>query len=333
MLACYGQLGEALACAQESVEVATEVDNRLWIVGGHCSLGDAYLAVLDPEHAVEVLDRGVALARTLGSTVYLGNVTASLARAHLLCGDLAAAQRTIAHVDVNDPAPRSLEQRRLMWVSAQVALAAQDPVTALRVTDRLKATASDPSGEGAIPALDALRADALLALGRADEAYTALVVARRQAEEQGHRLLLWQIDRSLVQVHAARRRRGEARLALRNATETIDALADSIPQLAVRERFRTTALACLPAVAGPTPLQAAKEAAGGLSRREREIADLVAHGSSNADIASALTISVRTVETHIANIYAKLGMNSRVQLTAWAIDHQSLDLASPRTRA
>ncbi len=52
----------------------------------------------------------------------------------------------------------------------------------------------------------------------------------------------------------------------------------------------------------------------GITRRERDIARGILRGSSNAEIAAALFISERTVETHVTNIYQKTGVKSRVQL-------------------
>ncbi|MEZ0076563.1 LuxR C-terminal-related transcriptional regulator [Planotetraspora sp. GP83] len=54
-----------------------------------------------------------------------------------------------------------------------------------------------------------------------------------------------------------------------------------------------------------------------LTRRETEIATLVAQGLSNKDIAAALVISQRTAEGHIEHILNKLGFNSRAQVAAW----------------
>lgn len=53
-----------------------------------------------------------------------------------------------------------------------------------------------------------------------------------------------------------------------------------------------------------------------LTRREQEIAPLAAAGISSRDIARRLTISTRTVESHLARIYAKLGITSRAELPA-----------------
>ena len=53
-----------------------------------------------------------------------------------------------------------------------------------------------------------------------------------------------------------------------------------------------------------------------LTKRERQVAQLVASGATNREIADALVLSVKTVETHIAHIFAKLDVRSRTALAA-----------------
>ncbi len=65
------------------------------------------------------------------------------------------------------------------------------------------------------------------------------------------------------------------------------------------------------------PAAPAPEEPAPLTRREREVADLVAEGLSNKEIAAALVISTRTAESHVERILAKLGFASRAQVAAW----------------
>jgi DNA-binding CsgD family transcriptional regulator len=73
----------------------------------------------------------------------------------------------------------------------------------------------------------------------------------------------------------------------------------------------------------PFPLAPVRKVALGphspsvLSRREGEVAQLVAQGMTNAEIADRLTITVRTAEGHVEHIRNKLGFHSRVQIGAW----------------
>ncbi|WP_433685797.1 response regulator transcription factor [Nocardia sp. CA-119907] len=54
-----------------------------------------------------------------------------------------------------------------------------------------------------------------------------------------------------------------------------------------------------------------------LTARERQVAELVAQGLSNRQIAERLVLSPRTVDRHLENILCKLGYSSRTQIAAW----------------
>jgi predicted ATPase/DNA-binding CsgD family transcriptional regulator len=87
----------------------------------------------------------------------------------------------------------------------------------------------------------------------------------------------------------------------------------------------------------PAPAAAARRPAsrpGGLTRREAQVADLVAAGRTNRQIARALTISEKTVEVHVHNVIAKLGAQSRTEVATWVVAEQNAPLhGSPDTPA
>lgn len=60
----------------------------------------------------------------------------------------------------------------------------------------------------------------------------------------------------------------------------------------------------------------------GLTKREREVARLVALGLSNKEIATTLVVAQRTAEGHVQRILTKLGLSSRVQLAGWVRDQE-----------
>lgn len=96
-------------------------------------------------------------------------------------------------------------------------------------------------------------------------------------------------------------------------------LIDAIKHVAARQRYLAPELRWLHDELQSRP--AAGGVLGRLSAREREIFDLLVNGSSNADIAQQLFISVKTVETHRMRIFRKLGVNSLAALTRLAARH------------
>jgi non-specific serine/threonine protein kinase len=61
----------------------------------------------------------------------------------------------------------------------------------------------------------------------------------------------------------------------------------------------------------------------GLTRREREVAALIAEGLSNREIATRLVVAQRTAEGHVENILSKLGFTSRAQVAGWLANQTS----------
>ena len=55
-----------------------------------------------------------------------------------------------------------------------------------------------------------------------------------------------------------------------------------------------------------------------MTKREREIVELIAEGLSNKEIANKLNLSVYTVKSHVHNILEKMSLNTRVQIAIHA---------------
>ena len=121
---------------------------------------------------------------------------------------------------------------------------------------------------------------------------------------------LLELTRIRAELGAALRRVGqrtEARVPLRRALADADALGATT----VAERCRRELIAT-----GLRPRRAQTEGAAALTPRQREVCDLAAAGIPNRAIAERLFLSVKTVETHLAAAYRKLGVATRDQLRA-----------------
>ncbi|NMH97847.1 helix-turn-helix transcriptional regulator [Pseudonocardia sp. K10HN5] len=241
--------------------------------------------------------------------------TAQLAQAHAVLGDTEATGRLLAGLDTCQRRFTVFEPHALLAKAWHLA-ADGHPARAVEVALQAAAVAAD----GSQWAVEARARHAVVRLGRAAE------VAGRLRE------LAESIEGELVQVysahaHAAAAHAGggldevAARFASLRASllaaEAAGQAAAAHQQAGDRRRAaaataRATALAraCgtvrTPALAALGPSR--------LTSRESEVAALARAGLHNRAIADSLVLSVRTVEAHLANVYAKLGINTRAQL-------------------
>jgi DNA-binding CsgD family transcriptional regulator len=148
----------------------------------------------------------------------------------------------------------------------------------------------------------AARGRALVAAARGDDPNArswierALVAHERlpQPFELGRTLL------AQATIERRAKRRGSAREAATKALEVFDALGAAL--------WAERAAAELARIPGRG------RASGELTETERRVAELVAQGLSNKEVAAALFVSVRAVEANLSKVYAKLGIRSRTQL-------------------
>jgi len=102
-------------------------------------------------------------------------------------------------------------------------------------------------------------------------------------------------------------------------TQSIRDLAAVLLAYGVRLQIVTPAGHSIPLrSAAPSPLQACVD--DSLTATEWQVAVMVAHGSTNSEIAALRCLSEKTVESHLTRIYRKLGLRSRSEL-AVAVTH------------
>jgi DNA-binding NarL/FixJ family response regulator len=129
------------------------------------------------------------------------------------------------------------------------------------------------------------------------------------------------IPRSAAREQLVARRLAPARQSL---SEAVAAAAWAEGEALALEQAVATALAELASVKATAgvavnPQSSPSDNLGGLMARERDVAALIAAGSSNRAIATTLVVGVKTVEAYISRILSKLGFSSRAQIAAWAV--------------
>ena len=147
------------------------------------------------------------------------------------------------------------------------------------------------------------RCRALLATGEAAVAYFQESLARELAD--GPSLNSARTQLLLGEFLRRERRRIDARPYLREALETFERLG-AVPW-AQRARAELRA-------SGETVRHRAPDSARALTPQERQVARFVAAGATNKEIAAQLFLSPRTVDHHLRNVFAKLGITGRGQL-------------------
>lgn len=96
-------------------------------------------------------------------------------------------------------------------------------------------------------------------------------------------------------------------------------LVAAVESLSRHEPFFTSVLASKVFAEGTRPPQRGRPTVVGLSKREREVLQLLAEGHPNRVVAERLKLSVKTVETHRARIMRKLGVESLAELVRYAV--------------
>lgn len=319
-LANFGEFGQALLHAGESLRIAAEIEHRQWIIGAHYSLGHIHVLMLQPGLAIQNLQVALPMARELGSAWWVGNIATDLTMAYLLKGDRDRAERVLAEAGIDERQPRSVAERRMQWALGQLALARGMPEKAVRIAEQLIESAPGQDHSQRIPQLLKLKGEALRALNRLDAAAEAFEQAKQGAQERNRPPLLWEIHRSLGRVFQRLKHRERAASEFAAAREIIQSLAGTIADAEMRDDYARAAFGSLPKVNVVSLRRAESDRFEGLTAREREVARLLGQGKSNREIASTLILSERTVENYVGNILSKLSFGSRSQIAVWAVE-------------
>jgi DNA-binding CsgD family transcriptional regulator len=346
-----GMVVQALCCVDELAEAERICDSALAAARRRGSLLNftmaSYHRAIARYHRGELTEALADLDQTLLATregwtagdAWHGGLRVHI---HVERGDLAAARAALTLT--GGAGPGSMDLPIALFARARLALAEGRPEAALADAEEaghLLASGFDIDHPGFVP-WRRTAVLAALALGRADRAQVLASELTERARWSGtpralslalrtqaatvtpeRRLLLLAeaaevLDRSpsalerahvLIELGAARRRAGQRPAAeppLRRGLQLADRIgAPPLIQAARRELHALGLRPRRPAVTGPDSL----------TPTERRVAELASSGLTNRQTAEALFVTVKTVETHLARTYSKLGISTRTELT------------------
>jgi DNA-binding CsgD family transcriptional regulator len=294
--------GEYADEAMETITESGQATTQTHVVRFAQALAAAYLGRVD--EARRLATEGCAVGEANGDPFYGG-----WNRAVLGFLDLSLSRYAEAHAQL-EPVVRFLRR-----------MGSAEPAIIPCVPDDIEALVALGDVEAALPLLDELRAQgqsrdrawALLAAARGQAQVSALrgdlvdaeTSLAEAVERFGPSVAPFERARSLLvlgQVQRRRKRKQPARDSLDQARQSFAAL--GAPLWVARADTELSRIGGRP----PAPLE--------LTATERQVAELVAEGRTNHEVAAELFMSLSSVQSHLKRVFGKLGVRSRTELAA-----------------
>jgi DNA-binding CsgD family transcriptional regulator len=294
-----GRLAAALATIDEGMEIAERFGWENDTIG--CTALQAHIAA---QQGVEEECRELAesaMQRSLAKGLGWATVHARLALAELELG-LGNVREALEHYDQVDPND---------LIPAIPTSTPEIIDAALRLDEPERARAALEHFESWAPVSDAPLIKGMLARCRAviaDDAEAAERLFEEALEHHAREGLAYQVARTkLAYGEWLRRvrRKIDARAQLRTALDTFEGLGLKLWAERARGELKAT---------GETARKRDVSTLDDLTPQELRIAQLVAGGATNRDVAAQLFVSPKTVEYHLRKVFLKVGVNSRVEL-------------------
>jgi DNA-binding CsgD family transcriptional regulator len=264
------------------------------------ALVDAHLGRV--EEARDTAARGIALAESCGDEVFRLQHVAALGFLELSVGDAAAADAILRPLAARLSASGWREPS--IYGELPNAIEALVELSELGEARRLLADLEDRAGRIESPWAEASAGRCRgLILAAEGDAGAALAVLERALAVHERLPQPFDLARTLLVLGVVRRRARERRAA-RETLEQALALFDGLGATLWTAKARAE----LSRIGGRAPTR------DDLTPSERRIAELVAEGKTNKEVAAELVVSVHTVESALTHVYRKLGLRSRTEL-------------------
>jgi DNA-binding CsgD family transcriptional regulator len=297
-----GDADTAASLAAEGLDIAEQIDLPQLTTALLYGCARAALHRGQADQVRELAARGAELARRSGDRPYSISHQALLGSLELALGDHHAAVASFRPLigSWQEMGARLFVNQGSACDAVEALIVAGELDEARALFGAAEPLASEPTAAAAMLRCQALLSAALGDLETAEqqltEALGLLAQVSLQPLERGRTLL------ALGGVQRRRKQRAAARATLLAAKATFDQV--GAPLWAGRARAELSRISGR--AAGPAELTAA----------ESRVAELVAQGRSNREVAAELCVTVRTVESTLTKAYAKLGIRSRTELAA-----------------
>jgi DNA-binding NarL/FixJ family response regulator len=308
-----GRLAESVRATEEALAAARTSPNPQYLFWALWECAYSYVLVGEIERALALCEESVEASRGLAPNFLSWSQPGSTyGWALSLAGQTERGIEMSFEALGGAEAPRiSAYERVLAWQQASDTLLS---LGRLEEAEPYVVRAERQAERLGLPGCHALAAESraalLLAQERPDEARLVAARAREPVAARGLRLDAAHLRRLEGLALAALGDRKAAVAALKEAEHDFDSFPARGARDAVRRELRKLGATVAPrgrVASGDAGLEA-------LSKREREIAELVTDRHTNKEIAAALYLSEKTVETHLRNIFRKLSASSRTQV-------------------